>query len=307
MVRLLVVLLYLLVAGLLPMEIHRGLYTMSLVIKEGLLWVLPLTVCILISYAISSFEKNAPLFVILLILFEFVSNMMGVWYASAFGYLTITPVSEVKAVTEGFTPLWDISFARPSWWSASRGVFMGVILGLMPWFRGAILLGKQWVEFIITRLFSKIAALFIIGFIARLYHMQTILWNGYLILCLVSYIGLIFLIGSGLRGFLALLPAGGMAFMSGCSISTMPWTISGTGKSLRDPELAKAVIPATTNVQQIGDCIVNVFLCFMLYTQWNGHVPSLQVWVPFTIAFVVARFATAAVLGGAIFVMLPIP
>ena len=44
----------------------------------------------------------------------------------------------------------------------------------------------------------------------------------------------------------------------------------------------------------------------MLYTQWNGHVPSLQVWVPFTIAFVVARFATAAVLGGAIFVMLPI-
>ena len=73
-----------------------------------------------------------------------------------------------------------------------------------------------------------------------------------------------------------------------------------------DPEFAKAVIPATTNIQQIGDCITNSFLCFLLYSQFFGHPPDLLTWSSFSIVFVLARFATAAVLGGAIFVMLPV-
>src|SRR5690606_6358153 len=103
-----------------------------------------------------------------------------------------------------------------------------------------------------------------------------------------------------------LLPAAGISFSSGCSLSTMPWTIEGAAKNLDNPDLAKAVIPATTNIQQIGDCIANTFLCFLIYFHFNGHAPALSVWIPFTLVFVLARFATAAVLGGAIFIMLPI-
>ena len=60
------------------------------------------------------------------------------------------------------------------------------------------------------------------------------------------------------------------------------------------------------NIQQIGDCIANTFLCFLIYLHFNGQAPALCIWVPFTIVFILARFATAAVLGGAIFVMLPL-
>ena len=101
-------------------------------------------------------------------------------------------------------------------------------------------------------------------------------------------------------------PAGAIAFTSGCSLSTMPWTIEGAGKNLANPDFAEAIIPATTNIQQIGDCITNAFLCFLIYSHFYGHLPDVLTLVNFSIMFVLARFATAAVLGGAIFIMLPI-
>jgi Na+/H+-dicarboxylate symporter len=103
-----------------------------------------------------------------------------------------------------------------------------------------------------------------------------------------------------------LLPAAGLAFTSGCSISTMPWTIEGSAKNLQNPHLAKAIIPATTNIQQIGDCITNTFLCFLLYTHFFGHPPDFMTWATFSGVYILYRFATAAVLGGAIFIMIPI-
>jgi Na+/H+-dicarboxylate symporter len=75
---------------------------------------------------------------------------------------------------------------------------------------------------------------------------------------------------------------------------------------LQNPDLAKAIIPATTNIQQIGDCFANAFLCFLIYDGFYGEAPDLWMWLLFSSAFVAARFATAAVLGGAIFIMLPI-
>jgi Na+/H+-dicarboxylate symporter len=97
-----------------------------------------------------------------------------------------------------------------------------------------------------------------------------------------------------------------VALLSGCSLSTMPWTIEGAAKNLQNPALAKAIIPATTNIQQIGDCITQAFLCFLIYRHFYGHNPDVMTWLNFSIIFVLARFATAAVLGGAIFVMLPV-
>jgi Na+/H+-dicarboxylate symporter len=86
----------------------------------------------------------------------------------------------------------------------------------------------------------------------------------------------------------------------------MPWTIEGASKNLSNPPFARAIIPATTNIQQIGDCITNAFLCFLIYGQFYGHAPEPMMWATFSLFFVLARFYTAAVLGGAIFIMLPI-
>jgi Na+/H+-dicarboxylate symporter len=66
------------------------------------------------------------------------------------------------------------------------------------------------------------------------------------------------------------------------------------------------VIPATTNIQQIGDCIINALLCLVIIKSFGQQLPNWDTWLQFSMVFTVARFATAAVIGGAIFIILPI-
>lgn len=318
---------YFSVASVLPNAIHQGLYTFSLLIKDILLWLLPLMVGFFIAHALSSFEKKAPLFILTLFVFEAVSNLLSVWYAYGSGFLAMKQMSTINAepLADSFSPLWAISTLKPLWWSASKGTFAGILFGLVAAFKFPVLksiisVGKAKIEWLLTRFFSRLIPLFILGFIARMYktrlldqlvgrYLELLL---YLVLFLLVYLSFLFFLGSGfgMRKFFNniknVLPAGAMAFTSGCSLSTMPWTIEGTAKNLKDPELAKTVIPATTNIQQIGDCIANTFLCFLIYCQFYGHPPSLGIWLPFSLVFVLARFTTAAVIGGAIFIMLPI-
>lgn len=323
----LLIALYLSVASSLPMAVHQGLYSISLLIKDLLLWLLPITVSLFVAHAISSFEKRAPLFILFLFVFEALSNSMSVWYAFGWGHFAAGHLKTLSSqqLSGAFDPLWRLFPLKPAWWAADKGTFVGLAMGLVAVFKFPklqlfITQGKLVAEKILTRVFSRLIPLFILGFVARMYktellhqmfsqYAEVLLW---LLVCLVSYIALLVLVGSGfsiirfVRHVKNLLPAAGIAFSSGCSLSTMPWTIGGAAKNLDDPDLAKAVIPATTNIQQIGDCIANAFLCFLIYLHFNGHIPALSVWVPFVFVFVLARFATAAVLGGSIFVMLPI-
>lgn len=318
---------YFCLAPFLPLKVHQGLYTMSLLIKDILLWFLPITVSLFIAHAISSFEKKAPFFVIFLFLFEAISNSMSLFYSFGCAHLAATDMHSFLPtnLSDTFDPLWRLSLKKPSWWAADKGSFVGILIGLICAFKmvrlkAFVTKGKEVVETILTKGFARLIPLFILGFIAKIDQtnlMQQMIFQYadfvfWLIFTLVSYIFILFFVGSDfslnrcLKSIKNLLPATGMAFSSGCSLSTMPWTIEGSSKNLDDPDLAKAVIPATTNIQQIGDCIANSFLCFLIYFHFNGVMPSLSVWLPFAFVFVMARFATAAVLGGAIFIMLPI-
>lgn len=323
---LLLIFLYLCFAPYLPMKAHQAFYTISLFIKDLLLWLLPITVTFFIAHTIFSFEKKAPLFILFLFLFETFSNAMSVWYAFGCGLIAKSHLSITSCETfiDDFAPLWRIGITKPSWWAADKGTFLGLILGLIATFQAPlgpfISEGKKVLEKILTKFFSRLIPLFILGFIAKIYQTQALyqMLMQYkdlllsLLISLTSYIALLFLMGNrfslskALQSAKNLFPATAVAFSSGCSLSTMPWTIEGTSKNLQDPHLAKAIIPATTNIQQIGDCITNSFLAFFIYLHFNGHPPSFSLWISFSTVFVLARFATAAVLGGAIFVMLPI-
>lgn len=318
--------LYFFFAPFLPYSLHQGLYTFSLFIKDCLLWLLPITVCFFLAHSISSFEKKAPLFLLSLFLFEAFSNSCCVWYAYGCSHLVegVIPVMTSDSTTSSFLPLWRLPQALPSWWTADKGTFAGILLGLaasfcFPKLRHSIQKGKSLAERVLTRFFAKLIPLFILGFVARMKETHLLeqfssyanlfLW---LIVFLACYICFLFLVGNRFsltttfRSLRNLLPATGVAFSSGCSLSTMPWTIEGSRKNLKNPELAQAIIPATTNIQQVGDCIAQAFCCSLLIYYFKGTLPTLETWIAFSSIFVLARFATAAVIGGAIFIMLPI-
>ncbi len=325
---LLVLLTYILIASYLPLEVHQLFYTISLFIKDILIWLMPLTVGFFIANAVTSFERRAPLFVFLLVLFEAFSNLSSVWYAFATANCAaeFVPSCSRLALESDFSALWRLHATSPAWWSAEKGSIVGLLLGCVTAFSKETFLergirqGKEVMEWILTQVFARLIPFFVLGFAAHMY--QTKLLNhvithySILVLWLTSFLFLylmfLFALGAGfsMRRLLSniknLLPAGAVALMSGCSLSTMPWTIEGAAKNLQNPALAKAIIPATTNIQQIGDCITQAFLCFLIYRHFYGQNPDLMTWINFSVIFVLARFATAAVLGGAIFIMLPV-
>ena len=316
------------VAPYLPYKVHQSLYTLSLLIKDILLWMMPVTVCFFIAQTVTLFERRAALFVVILLIFEGLSNFASVWFALGTAHFLTDwlPVLKQTTLSHDFKPLWRLPNVRPVWWGADKGCFLGLSLGILSGFyhnkyvRNFVAQGKARVENILITVFSPLIPVFILGFIARLYQTHLLQYMAVkygiiifeLIVILVVYISLLFIISARgpwsniKRHILNILPAGITALSSGCSLSTMPLTISGTAKHLDQPEMAQAIIPATTNIQQIGDCIVNTFLCFALYKNFYGINPTWIMLLHFSLAFIVARFATVAVNGGAIFIMLPI-
>lgn len=297
---------YFSIAQFLPIVVHQGLYTISVFIKDLLMWLLPLTVGFFIAHAIGSFKQQTPLFIITFIIFEALSNFSSVWYAYLGGHLAVEHLPPFKLATSNFDflALWRLPLFRPAWWSADKGALLGLVLGCVtaltnrPLLKQVIEQGKEKAQWILTKVFSRVIPFFVLGFVARMYQMHLfqdvivqystlLVW---LMVLLILYILALFIIGSEwtfkdiVRSIKNLLPAGGIAFTSRCSISTMPWTIEGTAKNLQNPSFVKAIIPATTNIQQIGDCITNTFLCFLLYRNFcrsmrNTYLSMLK-WSP---------------------------
>ena len=328
----LILITYIVFASYIPFKVQQLFYTVSLIIKDILILIMPLTICAFIAKTISAFKKKAILFVVFLIAFEAISNFVAVWYAYGVAFLVAENVAiiEIAPSLEKFNALFYLPIAKPNWWSSDKGAMLGIIIGIIGAFNSSVTLGKaidisyKYMEQLLVRVFARLIPIFILGFAAQMYQMNLLsdVINNYasliseLLLFLLLYLLLLFIIGSilGPGGSITnlflhiknLLPAGGIALTSGCSLSTMPWTIEGTSKNLQNKELAKLIIPATTNIQQIGDCIVNAFLCFLIYRNFFGLNPDLLTWVQFSVVFVLARFVTAAILGGSIFIMLPI-
>lgn len=323
-----VICLYFLIGHSLPILVHQFFYTISVLIKDLLVWMMPITIGLFIAHSVSSFNKKAPLFIVAIILFEFISNFTSVWYAyfSASFSSNFLPIFRVSNFSTDFNTIWKLPIAKPIWWSASNGVICGLFFGCFnalktsPLLTKIITCGKYSIELILKKFFARLIPIFLLGFVAQthqtglLIHIFThyAMLIVYLLSFLIIYLTFLFYLSSGfllkdaVKSIKNLLPAGGIALTSGCSLSTIPWTIEGTRKNLQNPKFAEAVIPATTNIQQIGDCITNSFLCFLIFYDFYGVPPDFITWFYFSIIFVLARFTTAAILGGAIFIMLPI-
>ena len=319
---------YLVLAKYLSLEIHQGLYAISLSIKDVLKIIMPITVAFFVAYTVSQFEKKAPLFILALIIFETLSNGSAAWYGYFAGLSVVDylPQLSVKIFEANFMPLWKLDIKIPDWWSPDKGTLFGFGLGMLSVInytsklREYIDYGRSIMEFLLTRIFAPIVPIFIVGFTAHMYQTQLLyeMFKHYtvvvvlFVIILVVYILMLITIGAGphlgrmMKHLKNLMPAGVTALISSCSFSTLPLTISGTEKNLDNPELAKGVIPATTNIQLIGDIVMNTFLCFIIYKNFYEMNPPFLDWCKFSVIFVIFRFATSCVLGGVFFLMIPI-
>ncbi|MBX9977052.1 MAG: dicarboxylate/amino acid:cation symporter [Alphaproteobacteria bacterium] len=315
-----------------PVEVARLWYTVSLFLKDLLLLFLPFAVCVFIASTLNHFEKRGWLLVVALVLFEMISNTCASFAAYGLSFLgasfydaatIISANTSLEPYTLGFFSVRDI---HPSFWRVEYGTALGVVLGLaMPYVNSSGLTkvlstSKNLVTLIFVKGFARIIPLFVLGFFINLVKTTDffpLLMQGgkaivIMIIGLTLYIMALYFIASGfsMKGAMTsiknVLPAGLTAFSSMSSAATMPVTIQVTEKNLKNPSFAAMVIPATTNIQQVGDCFIQVFLCCVILYFFGAGIPTLPTFIVFLTVFVLARFTTAAVIGGAIFIMLPI-
>jgi Na+/H+-dicarboxylate symporter len=90
------------------------------------------------------------------------------------------------------------------------------------------------------------------------------------------------------------------------SAAAIPVTIEGSEKNLRNPNIAKFVVPATANMHLLGDCFAIPIIGLALMVSFGYGLPTVWHYLIFTLYGVVAKFAAAGIPGGSALVFIPI-
>lgn len=314
---------------LLPLSASRGFYTFSLLIRDLLMYILPVAVFAYITSMLAGLKQQAFLLVGILLIFEALSNTLSISYAYGVGFAVYNKISLLNdsfQKAESLLPYFSLGQFRPQFYTVDKGTFLGVLVG----FFFAIGKGtsamqvfhqfRKCIDMIFSKILAKLIPVMVLGFLLNI-QKSGLLSNltknygfAFLIILfgIVFYLLLLFSIAGSfrihevVRQIKNIWPAGLIAFTSSSSAATMPFTIAAVEKNVRDPSFAGLIIPATTNIQQIGDCIANVFFGLLILKQFGFPFPEMSAWLPFMVVYVLARFTTAGMIGGAIFILIPI-
>lgn len=311
-----------------PVGLQQGFYTFSLVIKEILVFLLPFIIFSLLFGSVVNLggEEGTLKFIILLLVCVCCSNFLTTWVSYFIGSFVVENVDTVSKVAEStreLNPLLD--FKLPNLIKNEYALLSAVVFGILfSHFRSKDNNFANKLSAFATRFLNKtfipIVPLFVLGFVLKLNYdgvLASILKNFLLIFGLVlgsQIIYILFLFGLSSNFNLRTwwfrvkntLPAFITGFSTMSSAATLPITLMAAEKNTHNPTLSRVVIPATVNIHLIGDCIAIPMFALAILNAFGMPLPSVDQYLIFSLFFVVAKFAVAAVPAGGIIVMLPI-
>lgn len=311
-----------------PLPVQSAFYAVSLTLRNILFFFLPFIIFSYLFQCVLSFQKGAFLLIGLLIFFVCFSNMASTLVAFGVGSSLIHQIPQLPSDAFGFyhtlLPLWHFKFPQllPNELALFSGLLAGGFFSLYPQKRAqeVSLKLKKAADFFLLKIFLKLMPLFVGGFIIKMQH------DGVLSLIIKSYGKIFFLIFitqvfyiSFLYGLAAkfkkktffsfvknALPAGLTGFTSMSSAAALPLSIKGAEENTKNPELARAVAPATVSIHLVGDSLGIPIMALAILHTFGHALPSFWEYIPFCFFFVLAKFAVAAVPGGGILVMVPV-
>jgi Na+/H+-dicarboxylate symporter len=203
------------------------------------------------------------------------------------------------------------------------GIFTGVALSL--WKSGEFLKPyffklRDGATLFLKKGFIPVLPLYIFGFILKLQHDGAIsmIAKNYAQIFIISFAFTLFYIFSlyfvaaslnlkrAFRYVKEMLPAFISGFSTMSSAATMPLTIAGTTRNLKNEEYADFVIPITTNSHMMGDNLNIILMSLSLMLMMGLPLPSFSEFLPFVFYYCIAKFSCAGVPGGGVLVILPV-
>jgi Na+/H+-dicarboxylate symporter len=317
-----------LVGNHLDLSVVRGFYGVSCLLKDILMFILPLVIFSYIATAIISMEQRGPILIISVILLVCLSNLAAVFSAYAVGQLVLPWLTHGELIStvlssEAMTPLFTIPI--PQLISPGKTMIIGMITGLvlsmfkLPQVNQKIMTLRDMVTKLLRKGFIPFLPLYVFGFVLKMQHEGQLieLFEKYgqilLVIGALIFVYLFFLYGLGTRfrpkalmeAIRNMIPAGITGFSTMSSAATMPVTLAATEKNLQDRQFSQFVIPTTVNIHLVGDALAIPMLGFAILLLSGQPMPDLDNFLIFAAYFCVAKFSTAGIPGGGVLVLLP--
>ncbi len=311
----------------LPSIVASFFLTLSLTLKELLLFVLPLIIFTFVFNSMTQMRDRALPFLLILVPMVCLSNFLSTNLSYFLARLINTVHMHSMSITpygEPLLPLWQIKL--PPFFSNEGALGVGLVVGVVVSFLKPALAERaasffmRLTSFVLKDLFLPLMPLFILGFVLKLAHDQVlgIICHQYFKLFLILF-GLLtgylaFIYGLAVRfrpslwkaAFQNMAPAAITGFSTMSSAASLPLMILGAEKNVDHPDVARGVVPATVNIHLMGDCFAIPLFALTLLMSFGQGFPDYETYLVFALYFVLAKFAVAAVPGGGILVMLPI-
>jgi len=304
-------------------------YSISVIFKECLNFLLPFIVFSFITSGILSFKKNAPVVLGILLVCVLCSNA-AVAFFSYFISKIFLPLLAVQIdptviiATECMQPIFSIKL--PSLFSSFQAMLAAIICGISLSFysissvENSIKLLKSIIEIIINSLFIPILPLYVFGFLLEINHQGVFLQlfqtygKTFALIIILQMIVLcsIYLIAAGcnirqtIHYIKVAMPSYLTAFGTMSSTATIPVTVKTTEINTKNYALSAMATPILANIHLLGDAISTPILALVTLFVFTGCMPDPLVYTTFVIFFCVNMLAAAGVPGGGIFVMYPI-
>nr|WP_246168446.1 cation:dicarboxylase symporter family transporter [Wolbachia endosymbiont of Ctenocephalides felis wCfeT] len=299
------------------------LYSVSLSIKEVLLFIMPFIVFALIFSSINNLKQSAVKFIILLVITIFLSNLASSLIAYSVGHFIVQSAHSIQNMEykETVTPLW--SFKLPMLFSNFHALAYGCVSSIVL----STLLPKKSKElsdkmsdltlFVLKVLLTPIVPVFVLGLVLKMQHDQvlSVIFKDYSIIFIIItsaayfYVFLLYGAASSFRvirwiaSISNMAPAFITAMSTMSSNATMPLTLEGCKKNTKQQDTTSSVVPITASFHLVGDCFFIIILSMIIA---SGYALSTTDYITFLLYFLLFKFAIVAVPAGGIVVMLPI-
>lgn len=329
-IKLLLVLLSVVFLGdYIPLEIQSVLLTFSTIIKEILSLLIPFVVFAYLSSCLLSFEKNAPMFLCILLALIAASNYVSTWLGYGIGEAVIPHMGSFGSVVDlgpqdDLEPLF--SFRIPKILTTDVALILGAIVGIMGSFKKIELVEnavdklKNYLQWGLTKLFIPILPYYILGFLLKVQHDNSLpeMFTQYaplLILIIASQAAVMigyFLAGTGgkpqqmLSALKVTLPVGLVGFSTISSAATMPVTLEAAKINTGNTKLSQVVIPMTANIHLVADSICVPLLISAVYVVNGMGTMGISDFFIFSAYYMLSKFGVAAIPGGGMIVILPL-
>ena len=308
-------------------NVKATLYAFSLSMKSVLLFVLPILIFSFIFSSLLNLKSGALRYILLLVGMIYVSNCIAIFLGFGVGKVVLPSlhINMFEPITGAvLKPMWE--FDLPKWISNQYALIIGFIFGLtFSYYRVARV--DRFAEKLhaiamgfLKKIFMPLLPLFILGFVFKLEHdhlLATALTvYGPVCLIVVStqicYMLFLYLVVSKFSikkcyGYLRnVFPATIMGFSTLSSAATMPLLILCSEKNIESPTIPESVIPATINTHTLGSALAITLLSLTTLMAFGYPLPTFAEFAQFGFFYALAKFAVAAVPGGAIIVVTPL-